>query len=130
VVINDTVGFIRDLPKDLLAAFGATLEEIRDSDLLVHVVDAAHPGREAQIVAVDGILRQLGYAEIPRLLIFNKGDLVDEPERAERVAGRDAIVISSTTELGIPELLRRIDDVLPFRARAAVAEAAATHPIV
>jgi GTPase len=129
VVINDTVGFIRDLPKDLLAAFGATLEEIRDSDLLVHVVDAAHPGRDAQIVAVDGILRQLGYAEIPRLLVFNKADLLDEPERAERVAGREALAISSITELGLPELLRRIDEMLPFEARSSAKRMPPNHPI-
>jgi GTP-binding protein HflX len=125
VVINDTVGFIRDLPKDLLAAFGATLEEIRDSDLLVHLVDASHPGHEAQIVAVEGILKQLGYAEIPRLLVFNKADLLDEHERAERLAGRDALTISAATGLGIRELLRRIDDALPFRTRARAAPAAA-----
>ena len=112
VVINDTVGFIRDLPRDLLAAFGATLEEIRDSDLLVHLVDAAHPGHEAQIVAVEGILDQLGYSGIPRLLVFNKADLLEEHERVERLAGRDALAISASNGSGISELLRRIDDSL------------------
>ena len=123
VVINDTVGFIRDLPKDLLAAFGATLEEISDSDLLVHLVDAAHPGHEAQIVAVEGILKHLGYAEIPHLLVFNKLDLLDEQQRAERLAGRDAIAISATTGRGIDGLLRRIDGALPHRGRIAASSA-------
>ncbi len=117
VVINDTVGFIRDLPKDLLAAFGATLEEIADSDLLVHLVDAAHPGHQAQIVAVEGILGDLGYASIPRLLVFNKLDLLDEQERAERLAGRDAMGISARSNLGVEALLRRIDGELPVRGR-------------
>jgi GTP-binding protein HflX len=118
VVINDTVGFIRDLPKELLAAFGATLEEIADSDLLVHLVDGAHPGHEAQIAAVEGILKQLGYADIRRLLVFNKADLLDADVRAERLAGRRAILISATSGLGIEELLGWIDEELPPRGRA------------
>jgi GTP-binding protein HflX len=118
VVINDTVGFIRDLPKDLLAAFGATLEEIADSDLLVHLVDAAHPGHEAQIVAVEGILKKLGYDAIPRLLVLNKADLLDEQQLAERLAGRRALPISAKSGLGLEILVRRIDEALPYRARA------------
>src|SRR5258705_6261820 len=77
VIINDTVGFIRDLPKDLLSAFRATLEEISDSDLLVHLVDMSHPRYEAQIQAVDGILEELGHREMRRLLVFNKTDAVE-----------------------------------------------------
>jgi GTP-binding protein HflX len=117
IVINDTVGFIRDLPADLLAAFRATLEEIQDSDLVVHVVDASHPGYEAQIAAVERILGELGYHEIPRILVLNKADLLAEEEIEDRAAGRDAVVISATTGRGIEALLHRIDEGLPEKVR-------------
>ena len=115
VVINDTVGFIRDLPPDLIAAFRATLEEIEDSDLIVHLVDVSHPDFEAQIDAVERILLDLGYGEIPRLLVFNKVDLLDEAEsrRAHERAGRRArlvppssgasIACSSASSCALPE---------------------------
>ena len=95
IVINDTVGFIRDLPKDLLAAFRATLEEIEDSDLVIHLVDGSHPRHEAQIKAVDTILKELEYGGIARLLVFNKTDLLDEPARHDLLVGRDAVAISA-----------------------------------
>ncbi len=76
VIINDTVGFIRDLPDALVAAFRATLEEITDSDLLVHVVDAANPRALQQIDSVERILVDLKLNEIPQLLVLNKADLV------------------------------------------------------
>jgi GTP-binding protein HflX len=117
VVINDTVGFIRDLPPDLIAAFRATLEEIEDSDLIVHLVDGAHPNADARIGAVERLLKDLDYGEIPRLLVFNKADLLDEAARAERLAGRDALAISSTSGSGIPGLLERIERYLPHRRR-------------
>ncbi|MCY7376387.1 MAG: GTPase HflX [Pyrinomonadaceae bacterium] len=78
IIINDTVGFIRDLPETLVAAFRATLEEIADSDLLVHVVDASSPQALAQIESVDKILTDLELNEIPRLIVLNKADLLDE----------------------------------------------------
>ncbi len=117
VVINDTVGFIRDLPPDLLAAFRATLEEINSSDLILHVVDASHSGHEAQIAAVERILNDLGFGEIRRLLLFNKADLIGEEDLAERISGRDVVVISATKGLGIPSLLARIEDAIPAGAR-------------
>src|SRR6267143_179088 len=91
VIINDTVGFIRDLPPDLLAAFRSTLEEISGSRLLVHVVDASNPRWQQQIVSVNRILTELEFDQIPRLLVFNKVDLIDETSlRAiERLAGCD-----------------------------------------
>jgi GTP-binding protein HflX len=113
VIINDTVGFIRDLPPDLLAAFRATLEEIEGSDLIVHLADAAHPNNEARIEAVARILGDLGYEEIPRLLVFNKQDLVSSEDLMELLGNRDALAISSTKATGIRELLERIDDSLP-----------------
>jgi len=80
VIITDTVGFIRDLPKELLAAFRATLEEMHDADLLVHVVDAADGDRDQHIEAVGAILRDLGLAEKPRLVVWNKIDRMSEAE--------------------------------------------------
>src|SRR6266436_204840 len=77
VIINDTVGFIRDLPPDLLAAFRSTLEEIGASSLLLHVVDASNPRWQQQIASVDRILRELEFEKIPRLLVFNKVEIVD-----------------------------------------------------
>jgi len=118
VVINDTVGFIRDLPSDLLAAFRATLEEIEDSDLIVHLVDASHEENAGQIEAVERILTQLGYEDLPRLLVFNKIDLLDEQDRAELLAGHEeALAVSSIDRTGIDAFLRRIELALPPRAR-------------
>jgi GTP-binding protein HflX len=77
VILNDTVGFIRDLPPDLIAAFRATLEEIADSDLLIHLIDASNPRWEQQLESVDKILADLEFGNIPRLVVFNKADLVD-----------------------------------------------------
>ena len=78
VIINDTVGFIRDLPPDLLSAFRATLEEISESRLLIHLVDVSNPRFVQQIESVERILRELQLAEIPTVLALNKADLVDD----------------------------------------------------
>jgi GTP-binding protein HflX len=85
VVITDTVGFIRDLPQELTRAFRATLEEMADADLLVHVVDASDPDREQQIRAVEGILSDLGLGDKPRILVWNKADRL-EPGDADYLA--------------------------------------------
>ena len=85
VVLTDTVGFIRDLPADLVEAFRATLEELEDADLLVHVVDLGDPDHEQQVAAVSSILRDLDLAEKPRLLAGNKTDRL-APDEAERRA--------------------------------------------
>jgi GTP-binding protein HflX len=119
IIINDTVGFIRDLPKDLIAAFRATLEEIEDSDLIVHLADASHSDLEAQVDAVERILTELSYDDIPRLLVLNKADLVDADDLIERLGGRDAIAISALRGAGIDRLLERIDFSLPLDASAA-----------
>jgi GTP-binding protein HflX len=74
VIITDTVGFIRDLPKELVGAFRTTLEELREADLLLHVVDANANDIDVQITAVIGILRELDLDAIPRMLVFNKCD--------------------------------------------------------
>ena len=85
VLLADTVGFIRDLPHDLIAAFRATLEEARDASLLLHVVDAADPERIARIGQVEEVLQEIGAIDVPRLQVFNKIDLRDgETPRIER----------------------------------------------
>jgi GTP-binding protein HflX len=117
VVINDTVGFSRDPPADLLAAFRATLEEIEDSDLIVHLVDVSHPRHDAQIEAVDSLLTELGYGGIPSLLVFNKADLLDDEALDEVLAGREAVCISALRGRGVRRLLHRIDALLPAEAR-------------
>jgi len=118
VIINDTVGFIRDLPPDLLAAFRSTLEEIAGSCLLIHLVDAANPRCEQQIASVDRILRELGFDQIPRLLVFNKSDMVDAATieaimrtcRAD--SGSDCLAISALNPGTLELLLRRIGGTL------------------
>ncbi|HXG44896.1 MAG TPA: GTPase HflX [Gemmatimonadales bacterium] len=77
--VSDTVGFIRKLPHHLVASFRATLEEVRQSDLLLHVVDAAHPGWEEQAAVVEAVLGEIGIGERPVIPVFNKMDLVPEP---------------------------------------------------
>ena len=95
VIITDTVGFIRDLPKDLFAAFKATLEELEDADLLMHVVDISNPRFEQHITSVEKILSELKLSDKPVLLVFNKEDLIDK-EDIEPVCNRyGAISVSA-----------------------------------
>ncbi|MGB3290387.1 MAG: GTPase HflX [Burkholderiaceae bacterium] len=84
VVVSDTVGFIRDLPPTLIAAFRATLEETVQADLLLHVVDASSPQRDEQIMEVDKVLADIGADEIPRILVYNKIDAAGYEPRVER----------------------------------------------
>lgn len=77
VILTDTVGFIRDLPKDLVAAFQTTLQELQEASVLVHVIDAHAQNPEQHITAVEHILTELGLQDIPCLRFFNKGDLID-----------------------------------------------------
>jgi GTP-binding protein HflX len=86
VIITDTVGFIRSLPKSLLGAFKATLEEMRDADLLLHVVDASHPRFEDQITQVRTILAELELGDKQELLVYNKADLLDDVKKRDKVA--------------------------------------------
>lgn len=107
VVLSDTVGFIRDLPHALIDAFKATLDEAAQADLLVHVVDASIASREAQMEAVDGVLREIGAADVPRCLVFNKIDQAQRGAGVERAAcGRiGAVWLSARSGDGL-ELLR------------------------
>ena len=108
VLVSDTVGFIDRLPHTLVAAFRATLEELAGADLLLHVVDASHPGRERRMDAVIRVLEddEVGAAELPRVLVFNKCDRVDEVDR-QRLARRypAALFVSARTGAGRDEMI-------------------------
>ena len=95
VIITDTVGFINHLPKDLLQAFKATLEELEEADLLVHVIDISNPSFRHQVEVVEGLLEELGLGRIPCLKVFNKTDLIDIDENRAEVIGREGVGISA-----------------------------------
>jgi len=125
VLLTDTVGFIRKLPHHLVASFRATLEETRDADLLLHVVDASHPLWEEQRLVVDQVLLDLGLHEQPVLLVFNKTDLLDEEallQLQERVLGLvpSAIFVNTTSDEALDPLRRALRHAV--RARRPVAE--------
>ncbi len=135
-LVTDTVGFIRKLPHQLVEAFKATLEETRIADLLVHVVDASEPeaDRATAIAAVDLVLEEIGAGDRPRLLVFNKLDLVDDEVRRDLLVGNpDAIGLSAETGEGIEELreaiaasfsetLRELDLLVPYAEGARLSE--------
>jgi GTP-binding protein HflX len=111
-LLTDTVGFIEKLPHQLVEAFKATLEETVLAGLILHVVDASAPAerRDATMAAVDGVLEEIGAGESPRLLVFNKADLLDEEERREALLGHpDAILVSALDGEGVEELRDRIE---------------------
>ena len=106
LVVADTVGFVRDLPHELVAAFRSTLMEAREADLLLHVVDAADPEREQRIAQVDALVDSIGAASIPQLRVYNKIDrLRREPEMTRDADGSTkAVWLSAATGTGIPLL--------------------------
>jgi GTP-binding protein HflX len=109
VVITDTVGFIRKLPKDLFAAFRATFEEAADADLLLHVVDASDSAQDDHVRTVEKVLEELSLAEIPRVLVWNKIDLADPAElRMLERTHPDAIFVSATHRETTRPLIERI----------------------
>ena len=112
LILADTVGFIRDLPKDLAQAFHATLEELDDANLLLHVVDAADPDRDAHIIAVEKILGDLALAETPRLLVYNKTDRLLPEEKSILEAGGRTLVISALDRPTILPLLAAMEHAL------------------
>ena len=125
VLLTDTVGFIRKLPHHLVASFRATLEETRDADLLLHTVDASHPLWEEQRSVVDQVLVELGLAEQPTLLVFNKMDLLSEDAALAlqvRVTALvpNAVFVSAEAEHGLDPLRRALRQAM--RARRPVAE--------
>ena len=106
IVLSDTVGFIRGLPHSLVAAFKSTLEESIEADLLLHVVDAASPARDAQMAEVDRVLEEIGAGEVPRLIVYNKIDRLDRDASVERDdhARILAVSVSAATGLGLDGL--------------------------
>jgi GTP-binding protein HflX len=126
VVISDTVGFIRELPHTLVAAFRATLEEAVQADLLLHVVDASSSTRHEQIAAVNAVLAEIGAAQIPQILVYNKIDLCGGPPRIERdeYGKICAIRISAQTGAGL-DLLRSTLEESAAAARIQAARSAA-----
>jgi GTP-binding protein HflX len=111
-LLTDTVGFIEKLPHQLVDAFKATLEETVLADLILHVVDASGVAerREATMAAVDYVLEEIGAGESPRLLVFNKADLLGEEARREALLGHpDAILVSALSGEGVEELRDRIE---------------------
>ena len=112
--IADTVGFVRNLPHQLVEAFRSTLEEIAGSDLIVHVVDASHPDPGSQIETVRNVVGEVGASNVLELIVFNKIDLVDETTRmALRGLEPGAMEVSARSGEGIDELLARIAELLP-----------------
>jgi GTP-binding protein HflX len=112
VIITDTVGFIRDLPKDLLAAFRTTLDEMRDADLLLHVVDAGAKDLSAHIASVDVVLQNLNLDQIPRVLVFNKCDQLPTGQTETLCRRYNAIGISSLHPETLPPLIRYLEEQL------------------
>jgi GTP-binding protein HflX len=112
VIITDTVGFIRDLPKDLVAAFRATLEEMADADLLIHVVDASDADRDQHIEAVGTILRDLNLAEKPRIQVWNKADRLVGEEADHLIDHGQGFVVSALNRSTFGPLLLAIERTL------------------
>ena len=116
VVITDTVGFIRDLPDELLRAFRATFEEVEEADLILHVVDASDPAHDQHIATTEGLLSELGLDAIPRVLVMNKMDLLDAGEQRRMTLGRGKVVfMSARQEKSTSSLLSRIAETLENR---------------
>lgn len=115
-LVTDTVGFIRKLPHHLVASFRATLEEATEADLLLHVVDASHPGWEEQKAVVEEVLEELGIADRPTLLVFNKVDRLTHDEeaafraRCRALFAQPAVFTSTVEEGGLEELRRHLHD--------------------
>ncbi|WP_318255316.1 GTPase HflX [Agrococcus baldri] len=112
--IADTVGFVRNLPHQLVEAFRSTLEEVAESELIVHVVDGSHPDPASQIATVRDVLGETGARSIPEIVVFNKTDLISDDERLVlRGLQPDAIFASARTGEGVDEILARIAELLP-----------------
>ncbi|MDA8325445.1 MAG: GTPase HflX [Nitrospiraceae bacterium] len=112
VIITDTVGFIRDLPKDLIAAFKATFEELEDTDLLLHVVDASNPRFPQQMDSVARILEELGLSSKPRLVVFNKADRLSADEAGALSARYGAVAVSALAPSTFGPLLAALEDAI------------------
>ena len=112
-ILTDTVGFIRKLPHQLVAAFKATLEELEEADVLVHVVDASHPGIDEQMLAVESLLSELELGPRPTIVALNKVDRLDGDSALGAIVDRfEGVALSARTGLGVEALLDRIEGAL------------------
>ncbi|HEY5223206.1 MAG TPA: GTPase HflX [Microbacteriaceae bacterium] len=112
--LTDTVGFVRNLPHQLVEAFRSTLEEVADADVIVHVVDASHPDPGSQLATVRDVIREIDARDVPELVVFNKADLVDDDQRLVlRGIDPDAVFASARTGEGIDDVLAAIARLLP-----------------
>lgn len=118
-ILVDTVGFVHKLPHHLVAAFRSTLEEVTAADLILHVVDAGHPKRDEQMATVAAVLRDLGAAGRPQLLVFNKADTLAYPQEAERLVRQHpgSVAVSARTGAHLDALLEAIHAALAARRR-------------
>jgi GTP-binding protein HflX len=118
LLMSDTVGFIDRLPHALVAAFSATLEEVAEADLILHVIDAGSPDRERHIAAVHRVLDEVGAADVPMMVVYNKIDTISGDERRRlRVADPASALISATVGSGADELLQMIASRLALDTR-------------
>ncbi|MFD0266096.1 GTPase HflX [Streptomyces sp. NPDC127106] len=126
--LADTVGFVRHLPHHLVEAFRSTMEEVGDSDLILHIVDGSHPAPEEQLAAVREVIREVGATDVPEIVVINKADAADPLvlQRLLRIE-RHSIAVSARTGHGIEELLRLIDAELPRPAVEVEALVPYTH---
>jgi GTPase len=118
-IITDTVGFIRNLPEELFAAFRATLDELHQADILLHVVDISTSHFETQMAAVDKILERLDLADKPRIIVFNKADRLGHKDLLQTLCRRyDAVAISAPDKSTLPGLLQKLESFLADRSFA------------
>ena len=112
--LTDTVGFVRNLPHQLVEAFRSTLEEVADADVIVHVVDGSHPDPVSQLSTVRDVIGEVDARHLPEIVVFNKSDLVDDDQRLVlRGLEPRAIFASARTGEGVDEILARISELLP-----------------
>jgi len=112
--LTDTVGFVRNLPHQLVEAFRSTLEEVADADVIVHVVDGSHPDPASQLTTVRDVIGEVDARHLPEIVVFNKSDLIDEDQRLVlRGLEPSAIFASARTREGVDEILTRISELLP-----------------
>jgi GTP-binding protein HflX len=117
IVLSDTVGFIRDLPHDLVAAFRATLAEAAEADLLLHVIDASAPDRDDQVAAVESVLEEIGAADVPQIRVLNKCDATGLETGAERdpCGTITAVRASALTGAGCADLRQALAERFPLQ---------------
>ena len=113
VVFTDTVGFIRDLPEELKNAFRATLEELYESHILLHAVDASSPYAEEQVRSVEAVLKEMELEEAKRIIVWNKADLIDEDRREELLTVKEGVFVSALQREGFEVLTSSLKKLLP-----------------